>query len=580
VQSLSTMSASSDPNPKPDQLHAQAEERLRSDPEELARKSPKQMQAVIHELHVHQIELEMQNEQLRVAQEEIESARERYAGLYDFAPIGYLTVSKAGIILRANLTSVSMLGVERSRLISLPLSRFVLPTDQDSYYLTWRKIFENQSSQSCELRLCPTGASVFFARLEGVRAEERGEVVCQMTISDVTEQKRAEQALRESELRQVEYEAEEWKRLALDAGELAAWTQDLQSGRITCSGRGYAMLGFSENSTIDWESVVCRVHPEDRSAFLREVERSGHAGGSRRCESVFRLVLPGCPVRWLRFIARTFFSTGLNPLALRRTGVLVDITRQKEIEQMLESRAKQLEGLVQERTLKLQEVVTELEHFSYTLVHDLRAPLRSIEGFSGLLSGKSQNLTPQQKNFLERAGNAARRMDRLITDALNYNRIVRQDFSLEAVDAAQLLQELIDSYPQFQEARTLISVVTPVPVVMANRALLTQCFSNFLSNALKFIPPGKTPSVRIFAQEERERVRIWFDDNGIGISQEGQRKLFRMFQRLSHNYEGTGIGLALVKKAAHRMRGEVGVESEPGFGSRFWVELNKAPSKN
>src|SRR6516165_10582742 len=104
------MSASSDPNPKPDQLHAQAEERLRSDPEELARKSPKQMQAVIHELHVHQIELEMQNEQLRVAQEEIESARERYAGLYDFAPIGYLTVSKAGIILRANLTSVSMLG--------------------------------------------------------------------------------------------------------------------------------------------------------------------------------------------------------------------------------------------------------------------------------------------------------------------------------------------------------------------------------------------------------------------------------------------------------------------------------------
>jgi signal transduction histidine kinase len=111
---------------------------------------------------------------------------------------------------------------------------------------------------------------------------------------------------------------------------------------------------------------------------------------------------------------------------------------------------------------------------------------------------------------------------------------------------------------------------------MGNPALLTQCFSNLLNNALKFVPPGRTPAIRIFAQDLGRHVRIWVQDNGIGIEKEHQAKIFLMFHRLSHAYEGTGIGLALVKKAVERMHGEVGVESQPGQGSRFWFELDKA----
>jgi signal transduction histidine kinase len=110
---------------------------------------------------------------------------------------------------------------------------------------------------------------------------------------------------------------------------------------------------------------------------------------------------------------------------------------------------------------------------------------------------------------------------------------------------------------------------------MGNPALLTQCFSNLLNNALKFVPPGKVPVIRVAAQDLGPRVRIWVDDNGIGIAEDCRDRIFRMFERLDDRFEGTGVGLPLVKKAAERMHGGVGVESQPGQGSRFWLELNK-----
>jgi signal transduction histidine kinase len=111
--------------------------------------------------------------------------------------------------------------------------------------------------------------------------------------------------------------------------------------------------------------------------------------------------------------------------------------------------------------------------------------------------------------------------------------------------------------------------------VLGNKAGLTQCFSNLLDNAVKFVPAGKTPRVRVWAEERDEVVRLWVEDNGVGIPREQAERVFGMFQQLDRNYPGTGIGLALVRKVAQRMQGQVGVESEPGNGSRFWLELRK-----
>jgi len=197
---------------------------------------------------------------------------------------------------------------------------------------------------------------------------------------------------------------------------------------------------------------------------------------------------------------------------------------------------------------------------------------------SNLVLEQCDGLDSTHRKFLERSNSAAVRMDGLIVDALSYTKVVRERFTLAPVDCAALLNEVIDSYPQFQEASKSISVEGPIPAVLGNPSLLTQCFSNLLTNALKFVAAPKAPFVRVFAQDMGERVRLWFHDNGIGIDEHGQKKIFRMFQRLNRDYEGTGIGLALVKKAVERMHGAVGVESEPGHGSRFWLELDKAPS--
>jgi len=110
---------------------------------------------------------------------------------------------------------------------------------------------------------------------------------------------------------------------------------------------------------------------------------------------------------------------------------------------------------------------------------------------------------------------------------------------------------------------------------LGSEALLTQCFANLLGNAVKFVAPGVQPRARLYVEPAGDYTRIWIEDNGIGIPPHAQERLFKMFQRLTPDYEGTGIGLAIVRKVVQRMGGRVGVESEPGNGSRFWVELKK-----
>ena len=233
-----------------------------------------------------------------------------------------------------------------------------------------------------------------------------------------------------------------------------------------------------------------------------------------------------------------------------------------------------LERIVTERTARLQDTIAELEHFSYTITHDMRAPLRGVRGFAQILGEEGCELTPDHCTFVNKISNAAERMDALIADALSFSRFARDGFPLESIDAETLLRETIESSPLLQKAQ--IHMLNPVPRLLANKAGLAQCFSNLLNNAIKFVEPGKTPEVRISVEDKESCARLWFEDNGIGISPEGKKRLFQMFERLTARYEGTGIGLALVKKATERMQGQVGVESEVGRGSRFWLEFRKA----
>lgn len=237
----------------------------------------------------------------------------------------------------------------------------------------------------------------------------------------------------------------------------------------------------------------------------------------------------------------------------------------------------ELDATVAQRTAELRELVQDLEHFSYTITHDLRAPLRAMHGFAAMLAQEcGEHITPEGKEYLRRIGVAAARMDRLITDALSYSGTVRQELPLEPVDVGALLRGIIESYPNLQAPLAIVTLAGDFPRVLGNEAALTQCCSNLLGNAVKFVEPGRTPHVRVSAERRGDWVRIWFEDDGIGIPEGMLTRVFGMFQRLSKNYEGTGIGLALVKKVVERLGGAVGVESQLGRGSRFWLELKAA----
>ncbi|MDX2186047.1 MAG: ATP-binding protein [Opitutaceae bacterium] len=250
----------------------------------------------------------------------------------------------------------------------------------------------------------------------------------------------------------------------------------------------------------------------------------------------------------------------------------------REIEQVNQAlRSEVVERRSAEEQLK--KVVEELEVFSYSLAHDLRAPLRSLRGFSNILIEEhSGKLDDTGRGYLRRISAASERMDQLVRDILIYSKVARDELALQSVDVRNLIHDITATYPALHAANAEITVCKRIPPVLANEAALTQIVSNLLGNAVKFVAPGSKARVHVRSEEKEDFVRLWFEDNGIGIPKHAHDRLFTLFMRVHRpqDYEGTGIGLAIVRKAAVRMGGNVGVESEEGRGSRFWVELKRA----
>jgi two-component system, sensor histidine kinase and response regulator len=278
------------------------------------------------------------------------------------------------------------------------------------------------------------------------------------------------------------------------------------------------------------------------------------------------------------FGAVDYVLTPILPEILRtKVGVFVDLWKQRHALKVQAETLKQLNADLTRRAEQLSDVNKELEAFCYTIAHDLRAPLRAMEGLTaGLVEDFGESLDSDGVEQANRIRSAASRMDQMIQELLAYSRLSLVTLELSPVKFEDVIKDALGQLEyDLREKKARLQVKRSRHQVMGHHAMLVQVVCNLISNAVKFCPSGVSPEVTVWEERNGETVRLWVEDNGIGIAPEHCERIFRIFERLHgrEQYTGTGIGLAIVQKAVTRMGGRVGVQSELNHGSRFWIEL-------
>jgi PAS domain S-box-containing protein len=393
------------------------------------------------------------------------------------------------------------------------------------------------------------------------------------TLVDITRRKQAEEALRQSEekFRAV------FEQAAIGIGRVrfadARW---IDVNEAFCRILGYSA---EELRATSWPQIT---HPEDVELDLIPFRRMARGEiDSYHVEKRF-IHKAGHPV-WARLTLSLVRDAQGQPDY--EIAIIENIIQRKQAEAALKQAQEELaqanadlERRVRERTAQLQATLAELEQMSYSMVHDLRAPLRAIQSFGGIVAeDPDSRLTQESREMIGKMRSAADRMDHLVRDVLNYSQVVRKELPLQPVDVGELARGIVETYPNLHRGDAQVQIASAFLLVLGNPAALTQCLSQLLGNAVKFTPRGQPPKIQVWSESGAQGwVRIVVADQGIGIEPHLQERVFGMFQQLRNTAEGTGMGLAIVKKAVERMGGRVGVDSEPGVGSRFWFELKAA----
>ena len=514
------------------------------------------VQKLIHELDVHQTELEMQNEALRKSQMETAEEHGKYTDLFDFAPVGYFTFDRKGNIIEANVTGASLLGSEKRPLTGQPFRRFVTSGHFSIFQSHLQMALEIQSKQSCKLKLTRKAGSLFDALIDTIAVMDGDGNFdhYRSSVTDITDLKLAEAALKE-----VNETLEQ---------RVAERTAELQGANEQAA----SLARFPEENP----NPVMRVSTDGSVLYCNpaSVKIPGWA-----CKDGQQLPEPLLPLFGQAItgeqetqqdieLGERFYSVAVVPIPGKGYANVYgrDITERKRAEEIL-----------RERTVQLEAANKELESFSYSVSHDLRAPLRAIDGYARLILKKQGDKfdadTLDKFNVIR---SSTHMMGQLIDDLLTFSRLGRKQMSLALLDMDVLMKEAWKELQASDPERSMRLTVNSMPAGYGDRVLIKQALINLLSNAAKFTKYKDAANIEMGGYADGNEHVYYVRDNGVGFDMAYYDKLFGVFQRLhsTDHFEGTGVGLATVQRIIHRHGGRVWAEGKVDEGACFYFALN------
>lgn len=515
------------------------------------------------------------------AAETLRRSEERFRTAFVGAAVGMSLMDLEGRFLEVNPRFCSVLGYTREELLNLGFRSLTHPEDLSRTLDLVRQLLSGEIPHFIvEKRYVRKDGGIVWAQSSVsplLDAQGRPAKILAIT-EDISQRKRGEEGLKQSEkFLQSTLDALPSEVAILDEtgtiiGVNAAWRQFADENDFPgkTHGLGLNYLDICEAAKGSWAKEA----PDVARAIHQML-----AGQSDKFHLEYPCHRPG-QKRWF-IVHLSRFETGgkLRVVATHR-----DVTELKQAQETLREAKEQLdlyttelEQRVDERTADLRESIQSLEGVLYHVAHDLRAPLRAMEGFITILFQDSEPLwNATEREYARRIATAAVRMDKLIQDLLEYGRVssvaspcVDLDLELHLNNVLERLTEVI------QTKSAELQIERPLPRIYGHPKRIEEVFERLLENALKFVAPGVTPRIRIRAETGENTVRIWVQDNGIGIAPEHHQRIFRVFEHLHANEAcpGTGIGLAIAAKAMERMHGQITLESKLGEGSRFCLEL-------
>jgi PAS domain S-box-containing protein len=564
-------------------------------------KTKRQLADEVADVRREAVKLEMSDGEHRRIEWALRESEERYRTLVENSLAG-IYIRQGDKILFASSSFCRILGYSWEELTEMRFIDLVHPDDRPvAGERAKQRMLGEEPAASYQCRTLTKNGDVLWVEVFGTQIDYDGKPAVLGNFIDITERKKAEQALRKAhdelgqhvELRTRELatanedlkreifkheqtekalrESEEKYRLLLENTGLSVTYYDLDGKTLLINNVGAKNLGGVPEDLVG-KTLLELFGPDAANVMLERVQRIVDSDKGSEHEDMIQL--PSGP-RWFWSLLRPV-RRGTDELI----GVQVtshDITERKKMEEALREAKGDLEKKVEDRTEELREKTEELEMFTFFISHDLQLPLRNMENLSqSLAEGSGERLGERYRKELESFGRAAKGMNELIDDMMTYARLGIQDFSKTDIPLKSIITDA--QFPLLEdivESGGEIHISDSLPVVRGHERTLVRLMANLLSNAIKFVPPDRAPKVHIEATRSENTVRVSVRDNGIGIDPEYREKIFRIFERLHsrHDYPGTGVGLAIVKKAAQLHGGTVGVESEEGKGSTFWFEI-------